>query len=61
MLSAFEDFNLYVYHSIRGGVLDLVIWCLGPLADESRDFGVFRQYLAFATAKACRGWMRLRH
>lgn len=60
MYSAFEEINLYVYHSARGAVLDVVIWCLGPLADESREYGVLRQYLAFATVKACLGWMRLR-
>ena len=60
MLSAFEDLNLYVYYAVWGFVLDCVIWCLGPLADESREYGVLRQYLAFATAKACRGYMRLR-
>ena len=60
MFTRFEELNLHVYNSVRGLAYDCVIWCLGPLADESRDFGVFRQYLAFATAKACRGWMRLR-
>jgi hypothetical protein len=59
MLSAFEELNLYVYNSARGIVLDAVIWCLGPLVDESRPYGLLRQYLAFATAKACRGWLRL--
>ena len=60
MYPAFEEVNLYVYHSARGAVLDVVIWCLGPLADETREYGVLRQYLAFATVKACLGWMRLR-
>jgi len=59
MNSAFEDFNLYVYDSIRGLFLDLVIWCLGPLVYESRRYGLFRQYLAFATVKVCRSWMGL--
>ena len=59
MLSAFEELNLYVYNSVRGMVLDLVIWCLGPLVDESRPYGLFRQYLAFATTKVCRRWLRL--
>jgi len=59
MHTGFEDFNLYVYNSIRGLFLDLVIWCLGPMVYESRDYGLLRHYLAFATAKACRSWMGL--
>ncbi len=60
MHSAFEEFNLYVYNSIRGMVLDCVIWCLGPMVDDSRDYGLLRHYLALATAKACRGYLRIR-
>ena len=59
MLSIFEELNLYVYNSVRGALLDVVIWCLGPLVDESRPYGLLRQVLAVATAKACRGWLRL--
>jgi hypothetical protein len=59
MHTGFEDFNLYVYNSIQGLFLDLVIWCLGPMVYESRDYGLFRHYLAFATAKVCRSYMRL--
>jgi hypothetical protein len=59
MLSAFEELNLYVYHSLQGVVLDIVIWCLGPLVDESRPYGLLRQILAVGTAKLCRGWLRL--
>lgn len=60
MLSAFEEFNLYVYNSIRGMILDAVIWCLGPMIDEEREYGIFRHCLALATAKACRGYLKLR-
>lgn len=59
MHTGFEDYNLYVYNSIRGLFLDLVIWCLGPLVHESHDYGIFRHYLAFATVKVCRSCMRL--
>lgn len=60
MYSTFEQLNLYVYNSVRGLILDMVIWCLGPLVDESRDYGLIRHCLALATVKACRSWMRLR-
>jgi hypothetical protein len=59
MLSAFEEFNLYVYNTARGFVLDAVIWCLGPMIEEDRDFGIFRHCIALATAKVCRGYLRL--
>jgi len=59
MHTGFEDVNLYVYNSLRGLLLDLVIWCLGPLVYESRRYGLLRQYLAFATVKVCRNWMGL--
>ena len=60
MLSAFEEFNLYIYNSVRGMVLDAVIWCLGPMIEEDREFGIFRHCIALATAKACRGYLRIR-
>jgi hypothetical protein len=60
MLSAFEEFNLYVYNSARGLVLDAVIWCLAPMIEEKHEYGIFRHCLALATAKACRGYLRFR-
>jgi len=59
MHTGFEDVNLYVYNSLRSLFLDFVIWCLGPLVCDSRRYGLFRHYLAFATVKVCRTWMRL--
>ena len=55
--SAFEEFNLLVYHSLRGVFFDAVIWCLGPFVDDSRDYGRFRCYLALATRHVCRTWL----
>ena len=60
MLSAFEEFNLYVYNSARGMLLDGVIWCLGPMIEEAREYGIFRHLLALMTAKACRGYLRIK-
>jgi hypothetical protein len=60
MHSAFEEFNLYIYNSVRGWVLDCVIWCLGPMIEENREYGIFRHCLALATAKACRGYLWLK-
>lgn len=57
MHSTFEEFNLFLYHSARGLFYDVVIWCLGPLVDESREYGMARCYLAAATRRACRAWM----
>ena len=57
MNSAFEELNLWVYHSAQGAFYDIIIWCLGPLVDESRDYGVLRCYLAAATRRACRIWV----
>jgi len=59
MLTLFEEINLYAYHSLRGMGLDVVIWCLGPVIDDSREYGLVRLYLAAATCKACRSWYRI--
>ena len=59
MLPVFQELNLYVYHSLRGMVLDVVIWCLGPVVDDTREYGLFRYYLAAATCKACRRWYHI--
>jgi hypothetical protein len=55
----FEELNLHVYHSARGAVYDGVIWCLGPLVDDSREYGWFRLYLAAATYRICRRVLRV--
>lgn len=54
MHSEFEEINLLIYHSARGLFYDGVIWCLGPLADETREYGILRWYLAAGTRKICR-------
>lgn len=57
MNSAFQELNLFVYHSIRGVLFDGIIWCLGPFVDDSRDYGRLRCYLALATRQVCRTWL----
>ena len=59
MYTRFEELNLHVYHSARGLVYDGVIWCLGPLVDESRKYGLLRLYLAAATYRICRRVLRV--
>jgi len=59
MLTLFEEMNLYVYHSLRGAVLDVVIWCLKPLIEDTETYGLFRFYLAAVTCEACRRWYRI--
>ncbi len=58
MLAAFEELNLFAYHALRGALLDVVIWCLGPLVDDTRRYGTFRLYLAALTRVACRWHLR---
>jgi hypothetical protein len=55
----FEDFNALVYYSLRAMLLDVVIWCLGPYVDETREFGRPRIYLAHATRALVRRWWRI--
>ena len=52
--SDFEEINAYVYHSGRGALLDLVIWCLGPYVDDTREYGPFRLWLARVTRSVVR-------
>jgi hypothetical protein len=59
MYLGFDEFNLHVYNSARGVFLDAVIWCLGPVVDDSREYGVFRLYLAAATYRLCRRVLRV--
>ena len=54
MTSWFEEFNLWLYYSLAGAFYDVVIWCLGPIVDDSREYGIVRGYLAFATCRVCR-------
>jgi hypothetical protein len=57
MYTDFEEANLYVYHSLCGAVCDVIIWCLGPFVDDTRDYGLFRCCLALATRRVCRIWI----
>lgn len=50
----FEEFNAYVYHTGRGVLLDIVIWCLGPYVDDTRAYGRMRLWLARATRSIVR-------
>jgi len=52
--SQFVELNLFVYNSVRGFMYDCVIWCLGPVIHDSRDYGWFRHCLAVATCEVCR-------
>ena len=54
MSGDFAELNLFVYHRLCGALLDAVIWCLGPFADDSREYGLLRCYLALATRNLCR-------
>lgn len=56
MFSEFEELNAYAYHSVRGAVLDVLIWCLGPFVDDTREYGLLRVYLARATRSILRRW-----
>lgn len=58
--SEFQELNAYAYHSIRGALLDLVIWCLGPYVNETRAYGLPRVYLARATRAVVRKWCSAR-
>lgn len=60
MYSLFEEFNLFVYYSLLNLFLGFVIWCLGPLADDSREYGLPRLFLAALTRKICRFWLHRR-
>jgi hypothetical protein len=60
MYSAFEEFNLFAYWALVNGVLDVVLWCLGPYVDESRDYGWFRRQLADFTSRLVRIWLLYR-
>jgi len=61
MGDGFAELNLYVYHSARGAVLDIVIWCLGPFVDDSREYGVARWILAAVMRQVCRSVLGLQN
>jgi hypothetical protein len=52
--SEFEELNAYAYHSVRGALLDVVIWCLGPYVDDTQSYGRLRIHLARATRSVVR-------
>lgn len=54
MQTQFEQFNTHLYYTVIGVFLDVVIWCLGPLVDEERDYARPRLYLAAITRHLCR-------
>jgi len=55
--SDFEELNAYIYHSVHGALLDVVIWCLGPYVDDAREYGRLRIHLARATHTLVRRWL----
>ncbi len=59
MYTDFENVNAYVYHSTRGALYDVVIWCLGPFVDDERPYGTLRCGLALATRWLMRRWYRI--
>jgi len=54
----FAELNEYVYHSVRGVFFGGVIWCLGPVVDDSRDYAWPRLWLASVTYHICRCVLR---
>jgi hypothetical protein len=50
----FAEVNEYVYHSLRGMFFGGVIWCLGPVVDDSRDYALPRIWIAAVTYQVCR-------
>lgn len=57
--TGFAEANAYVYHTARGAFYDLVIWCLGPVVDDSREYPAWRMWLAAATFRICRRVLRV--
>ena len=54
----FAEVNEYVYHAARGLFYDGVIWCLGPVVDDSREYPWPRIWLASLTYRVCRRVIR---
>ncbi len=60
MYSDFEEINLRAYYALLNGVLDVLLWCVGPYVDDSRDYGPLRRGLAFITGVIVGFWVRRR-
>lgn len=60
MQDVFREFNVFIYCSLVSAILDVVLWCLAPYVDESREYAIPRLYLAVVTRSACRAWLRSR-
>ncbi len=60
MRSDFEELNIYAYYSVANVFLDFVIWCLGPIVNDSREYSLPRLYLAEVTRRLCRLWLSRR-
>ncbi len=60
MRSDFEEANLAAYYVLLNGCLDVLLWCVAPYVDDSREFGVFRRGLAMVTTVVLGAWLRLR-
>jgi hypothetical protein len=60
MYSDFAELNAYAYWVLVNGVLDVILWCLGPYVDDSREYGFFRSILAEVTCRLVRIWLLLR-
>ncbi len=57
MGEAFLQLNLYAYWVLVNGALDVVLWCLAPYIDDSREYGLARRLLAVTTRHAVRAWL----
>jgi hypothetical protein len=55
---SFAEVNAYVYHSARGVFYDGVIWCLGPVVDDSHEYSWTRMWIASITYSICRRVIR---
>ncbi|NIO60242.1 MAG: hypothetical protein GTO33_13090 [Acidobacteria bacterium] len=56
--SGFAEVNAYIYHSARAAFYGAVIWCLGPVVDDTRDYPFYRNWLAAVTFRVCRCFIR---
>jgi hypothetical protein len=59
MGTRFAELNLLAYYTLVGLLLDVVLWCLGPVVDDTGSYGRLRRCLAVATCTACRSWYRI--
>jgi hypothetical protein len=57
MRSDFEALNLILYYRVINGLLDLVIWCLGPYVHRTREYGFLRRRLGAVTRWCCGLWI----